>query len=497
MKKFRFILLCATIGVMTAGLTGCTKSVYDEKQALEAQQGLLQFKYAEETKLELLRQSGATALQQLIGQFSLRAITTKDSLDNLNATSRKRDITIRVFDFVTEKEVAGATVSIPTLIGTVLTATTDSTGVAYFAAEKNANVPYPASVIVSKTGYASGSSINTVFTNSDMYVWSQAKTPNTLSGKVYIENDLTNTSAEVAAKALVSIYTIVNNRRFEWSTLTDADGNYSFSVPDMATNVYYNYATLEGNSKLYINSTVPGLATTPSLATIPATFYLGEHSNIGGSSPTPSIMENGSTNFSIPGFVSRYHAVTPSLDSNGNKFYTSSLNFSNTGTLISGFMNSVSPTTWNADGSSKSGMSSRYIAKKALVDTAVLVDVLGNSDKYWKTLPVLEISYTLDPLVINGIASTTNQQYVRVNNISQKTAGTVNNVEGAVYAGSFLNNYIYSRSSVNSTSFNSNTDASQVYNGAFSTVNAIQLNGGKKVEKNLSFGAGKLKTIVR
>jgi hypothetical protein len=58
MKKFRFILLCATIGVMTAGLTGCTKSVYDEKQALEAQQGLLQFKYAEETKLELLRQSG-------------------------------------------------------------------------------------------------------------------------------------------------------------------------------------------------------------------------------------------------------------------------------------------------------------------------------------------------------------------------------------------------------------------------------------------------------
>jgi hypothetical protein len=499
MKKFRFILLCATIGVMTAGLTGCTKSVYDEKQALEAQQGLLQFKYAEETKLELLRQSGATALQQLIGQFSLRAITTMDSLSNLNNTERKRDITIRVFDVVTDKPVMGATVSIPTLVGTVLTATSDTNGVAYFAAEKNANVPRPASVMVSKTGYASGSSISTVQTGANINIWSQTKTPNTITGKVFIENDLTNTAAEFASKALISVYTNLNNQRYEWSTLTDSVGNYTISLPDMTTNVYMNYATLEGNSKMYINSTVPGLAATPSLATIPTTFYLGLNNTYSNGVSASSFIENASVFYSVPNSVSRYHAVTPSADSLGNKFYTSSLSFnSTTGAFSSGSMSANSPTSWNADGSSKSGVASRYIAKKALVDTAVLVDVLANADKYWKTLPVLEITYTLNPLFINGIASTTNQEYVAVATIRQKTAGAVNNVEGAVYAGAVLNNRVYTTSSTGSSSYNNSSLTSQSsYTNAFYNFGSANLNGGKKVELNLSFGTGKLKTIVR
>jgi hypothetical protein len=482
---------------MTAGLTGCTKSVYDEKQALEAQQGLLQFKYAEETKLELLRQSGATALQQLIGQFSLRAITTQDSLSNLNNAARKRDITIRVFDVVTEKPVMGATVSIPTLVGTVLTATSDTNGVAYFAAEKNANVPRPASVMVSKTGYASGSSISTVTTGANINIWSQTKTPNTITGKVFIENDLTNLDAEFASKALISVYTNLNDQRYEWSTLTDSVGNYTINLPDMTTNVFMNYATLESNSKMYIQSTVPGLATTPSLATIPTTFYLGTHTNRSGISPI-GFIENASNNYTVPNQVNRYHAVTPSADSLGNKFYTSSLSFnSTTGAFISGTMNPNSPISYVADGSSKSGVASRYIAKKALVDTAVLVDVLANADKYWKTLPVLEITYTLGAVTLPGAASTTNQQAVTVASISQKTAGTINNVEGAVYAGATLNNKVYTTSSVNSGTYNTQTDASQIYNGAFLTLNAITLNGGKKVEQNLSFGTGRLKTIVR
>jgi hypothetical protein len=448
--------------------------------------------------LELLRQSGATALQQLIGQFSLRAITTQDSLTNLNNTQRKRDITIRVLDVVTEKPVMGATVSIPTLVGTVLTATSDTNGVAYFVAEKNANVPRPASVMVSKTGYAAGSSISTVTTTSTMYIWSQTKTPNTISGKVFIENDLTNLDAEVASKALVSVYTNLNDQRYEWSALTDTEGNYSISLPDMTTNVYMNYATLEGNSKMYINSTVPGLATTPSIATVPTTFYLGTHTRRSGFYPFGYI-ENESSSYAVPSSVSRYHAVTPSADSLGNKFYTSSLSFnSTTGAFSSGSMSANSPTSWNADGSSKSGVASRYIAKKALVDTAVLVDVLANADKYWKTLPVLEITYTLNPLFINGIASTTNQEYVAVATIRQKTAGAVNNVEGAVYAGAVLNNRVYTTSSTGSSSYNNSSLTSQSsYTNAFYNFGSANLNGGKKVELNLSFGTGKLKTIVR
>jgi hypothetical protein len=488
---------------MTAGLTGCTKSVYDEKQALEAQQGLLQFKYAEETKLELLRQSGATALQQLIGQFSLRAITTKDSVDNLNALGRKRDITIRVFDVVTDKPVMGATVSIPTLVGTVLTATSDTNGVAYFPAEKNANVPRPASVMVSKTGYASGSSISGVLSNTnskDMFIWSQTKTPNTLSGKVFIENDLTNTTAEVASKALVSVYTISNNQRFEWSALTDAEGNYSISLPDMETNVYYNYATLEGNSKMYINSTVPGLATSPSIASIPTTFYLGEPSNL----YTASSIEDGSSLYSVPTSVNRYQAITPSADSLGNKFYTSALNFTQSSGNFSSYSFNVvqntanisSPTMYNVDGN-KPGVESRYIAKKALVDTAVLLDVLANSDKYWKTLPVLEVTYTIESVTLPGAATTTNQQAVKIATIRQKTAGTINNVEGAVYAGNTLSNNVFSTSTVNSSDYNSIFPNAALSTSSFLSVTPANLNGGKKVEKNLSFGTGKLKTIVR
>jgi hypothetical protein len=352
--------------------------------------------------------------------------------------------------------------------------------------------------MVSKTGYASGSSISTVTTSANINIWSQTKTPNTITGKVFIENDLTNKDAEFASKALISVYTILNNQRYEWSTLTDSVGKYSISLPDMTTNVYMNHAALEGNSKLYINSTVPGMATTPSIATIPTTFYLGLHNNTGGSFSS-SWIENASYTFDVPNQVNRYHAVTPSADSLGNKFYTSSLSFnSTTGAFSSGTMNANSPTSWNADGSSKSGVASRYIAKKALVDTAVLVDVLANADKYWKTLPVLEITYTLGAVTLPGASSTTNQQAVRVANISQKTAGTVNNVEGAEYAGAVLNNRIYTTSSNSSTDFNNRSLTSQTsVTGAFYNFGSSNLNGGKKVELNLSFGTGKLKTIVR
>lgn len=520
MKQFRFILLCATIGVMTAGLTGCTKSVYDEKQALEAQQGLLQFKYAEETKLELLRQSGATALQQLIGQFALKAITTKDSLDNVNAISglRKRDISIRVVDIATGKPVGGATVSIPTVAGTILTATSDSaTGYAYFPAEKNGNVPIPASVIVSKTGYASGSVYRNVYGDlskfvntsnayypqfaellqlanlgtTEVSIWSQAKTPNTISGKVYIENDLTNTAAEVAAKALVSVYTVFSNQRFEWSALTDADGNYSISVPDMSTNIYFNYSALESNAKLYVNGTVPGLNTTPSLLNVPATYYLGQNSTFDGVSPNGLVENGGTNNYQIPASVARYHAMTATADSLGNKFYANSITFSNTGALTSASINPNSPNYYYENTTTpKAGVASRYVVAKALVDTAVFYDVLANSDKYWKTLPVLEINYTKQ--LLSGF---TDKASVTVSTITQKTAGTVNNVEGAVYLGATLNNRIYTTSTVNSSVYNDYSDVSKsLY---FDFIYAINLNGGKKVVKDLSFGAGKLSKIVR
>ena len=59
-----------------------------------------------------------------------------------------------VRDFVnTSVGVQGATVTLPTSIGTVLQATTDANGIALFPAANNINVPTTVQAIVSRTGY--------------------------------------------------------------------------------------------------------------------------------------------------------------------------------------------------------------------------------------------------------------------------------------------------------------------------------------------------------
>ena len=530
MKKFRFILLCATIGVMTAGLTGCTKSVYDEKQALEAQQGLLQFKYAEETKLELLRQSGASALEQLKYQFSVRTLVAGDSIKD--ASLRKRDIVILVKDPITGKPVAGATVTIPTLIGTVLTYTSDSLGFAYFPASKNVNVPYPASAIVSKTGFASGSVANAIYGQSGtsldavasqegywggggnnnlgataglytIYILNTASSPNTVKGKVYIETDLTNSAPEFASKALVSVFTNFNgeansgqSQKFEWSTVTDTDGNYSISLPDLATDLKFSYTSIDATSKLFIQGYVPGFDTLPSVKTISASYYIGNHTAYNG---TGGLLpeNNASGAFSIPGSVARFHAITPSADSNGRKFYLKNLSF-NTSTDLGGSTKSMvlsgsytglstsltALTYYNEDGTNKAnGSTSRYLAAKAIVDTAVLYDAFANADNYVKTSPVLEFNYSL-------LTDVAGNKTVVVNSLTQKTAGVINNVNGSVYK-TTLSNSMYTNGST-SVNFNGATTFD-----TFATISSATLRGGKTVVKNLSYGVGRLKTSVR
>jgi hypothetical protein len=521
---------------MTAGLTGCTKSVYDEKQALEAQQGLLQFKYAEETKLELLRQSGASALEQLKYQFSVRTLVAGDSIKD--ASLRKRDIVILVKDPITDKPVAGATVTIPTLTGTVLTYTSDSLGFAYFPASKNVNVPYPASAIVSKTGFASGSVANAIYGQSGtsldavasqegyfggggnnnlgatsgsytIYILNTASSPNTVKGKVYIETDLTNTAPEFASKALVSVFTNFNgdlnsgqSQKFEWSTVTDSDGNYSISVPDLATDLKFSYTSIDATSKLFIQGYVPGFDTLPSVKTISATYYIGNHTAaVSGNGTLPE--NNASGGFSIPSSVARFHAITPSADSNGRKFYLKNLSF-NTNTDLGGSTKSMvlagSNTTnlstsgnanlltaltyYNEDGTSTAnGSTSRYLAAKAIVDTAVLYDAFANADNYVKTSPVLEFNYSL-------LTDVAGNKTVVVNSLTQKTAGVINNVNGSVYK-TTLSNSVYTNGST-SSAFNGATTFA-----TFAAISSATLRGGKTVVKNLSYGVGRLKTSVR
>lgn len=534
MKQFRFILLCATIGVMTAGLTGCTKSVYDEKQALEAQQGLLQFKYAEETKLELLRQSGASALEQLKYQFGVRTMAAGDSIKD--AALRKRDIVIYVIEPLAIKPLAGATVTIPTLIGTVLTATTDSLGLAYFPAAKNVNVPYPASVTVSKKGYSTGTVIQGIYGTSTalldilaaggtkinpnqldglgpnsgfrtVYLINTSNTNNIVKGKVYIESDLTNNTSEYAANALVSIYSSYNiyndeiPQIIEWSTLTDKDGNYEFKIPDLIYPLIFNFSTYETNSTLYVNGTLPGKDELPSVKSIPATYYIAPYA------PGFDLPENNVASISVPTSIFRFHAVTPSADSLGNKFYIRPLTLT-TGADLTNSTKAVSvatinlspgsifaptaPTTYKADGTATASTAvPRYIATKALVDTAVFYDALGNADNYIKKAPVLEFNYNLD-------LDAAGNKSVSLNNLTQKTAGVLNNVNGAEYK---TTQELTNRAFTYSISYdNYNYYASRFYyyyfnfNGTYLIEN---VNGGKTYTKNLTYGVGKLKTTVR
>jgi hypothetical protein len=522
---------------MTTGLVGCKKGVYDEKQALDAQKSLLEYKYAQETDLEKLRQSGASALEQLKYQFAVKTLVAGDSIKD--ASLRKRDIVILVKDPITTKPVAGATVTIPTLIGTVLTSTSDSLGYAYFPASKNINVPFPASAIVSKTGYASGSVSNSitglpigvldnnsittyggyyVYGNSGgnnqtgptsglatIYILNTASSPNTLKGKVYIENDLTNTASEFASKALVSVFTNFNgdqnngqSQKFEWSTITDSAGNYSISLPDLSTSLNFSYTTIEGNTKLFVNSIAPGFDTLPSVKTIPATYYLGTNQNNG------SMPENNSSSYNVPASITRFHAITPSADSNGRKYYIKTLSFTE-GADLGGSTNALTfssrtnlgstqgLTYYNEDGTSLANTATaRYLAAKAIVDTAVLYDAFANADNYIKTNPVLEFNYTLytDPA---------GNKSVLLNSLTQKTAGVINKVNGAIYKTS-LSNSVYTNSYSNNTgsyitSYIFNQYSS--YLTGFYSISSNYLKGGKTYVQNLTYGVGKLKTTVR
>jgi hypothetical protein len=444
-----------------------------------------------------------------------------------------------VKDPITDKPIAGATVTITTLTGTVLTYTSDSLGFAYFPASKNTNVPYPASAIVSKTGFASGSVANAIYglssavldatastytgayyynnintqlgTNAGVrtiYILNTASSPNTVKGKVYIETDLTNTAPEFASKALVSVFTNFNgesnggqSQKFEWSTVTDSAGNYSISLPDLATDLKFSYTSIDATSKLFVQGYVPGYDTLPSVKTILATYYIGNQNASNGNGTLPE--NNASGGFSVPSTVARFHAITPSADSNGRKFYLKNLSF-NTNTDLGGSTKSMvlsgsnttnlstvgnanlltASTYYNEDGTSKAnGSISRYLAAKAIVDTAVLYDAFANADNYVKTAPVLEFNYSL-------LTDAAGNKTVVVNSLTQKTAGVINNVNGAVY-NTTLSNNVYTNS-LTSSAFNGAT-AFDTFHG----ISSATLRGGKTVVKNLSYGVGRLKTSIR
>lgn len=468
--------------LFTGFLTGCTKSAFDELEALSAQKDLIEYKYQQEISLEKLRQSGNTALEQLKYQFTLNQMKFSDSL-NANS-NRSRDISIYVQEINTTSPLAGATVSIPTTVGTLISAVTDKNGLAIFSKSRTTFVAFPASVLVSKEGYASGSTINSVNTTATLFLWNQDKkvAGNTMKGKVFIETDLTNTAAETAPRKLVNVFTNVNingkDQRFDWTTLTDANGNYSIALPDLQSTLFVAHASFDSTSTMYINSVVPGVEGAPSKTAVPTTFYLGDN-NTGGFYMPEQVTGNV---YSVPTSLNRFYAVTTTGDLNSKLTYFKNIRFSfgafdfatnsKTASVISGGF--ISTSSINADGSSTSTAPVRY-ATSVTSTPARIFDLLGEPIPYFATMPVIE--FRLSAGEITGSANVTpGTSRVNDSNSSQL----------------FVTNRGYTGSSVNAFSFElANRSAS------FSSVGASSINGGKTFQKDLSFGTGKLKTGVR
>lgn len=534
--------------MLVAGIfTACKKDAFSEKDAIAAQTSLLQMKYDNEVKLEQLKQSGATALAQLQYNFTLQINAAQlkltdslnrlyqryiDSLTRVNAKyndsvsrsdARRRDIVITVRDQVTAQPVSGATVTIPTLVGTALQVTTDANGIAVFPAAGNVNVSNPASAIVTKTGYGSGSLLygitgsGTVAGAAVINIWNQSNNRNTIKGTVTIQTNFVNPSPEFAAGKLVNVFATVavngQNQRFDWSALTDVSGNYSISVPDLPGGASFNFSqySFDTTARLAINSLLPGTDTIPSIQNIPATYYLG--TPFTGST---SIIQNPSGFGGVPGSVQRYHAVTP-VDSNGRTYYFKNLllNYYNNNNVLTGFVspnNFLPVQAYNYDASGNLTSSFVYSAKFAGTSNTTLdslparfVDVLGNADGMFNRMPSVNFFVNPNGKGVTSVASsTTNSPFAATGTyvlITKRTANqTANNsydpAAWALINPNLINNL--NNSVVNKGIVTSGNISSSNYNPSSNAViTTTTVSGGQTTVVNLTFGAGQLKQAVR
>jgi hypothetical protein len=365
-------------------------------------------------------------------------------------------------------------------------------------------------------GYAAGSIFGTIAGNNTtgaavtISVWNLKNAPNTVKGKIYIENDLTNDAAEVAKKAFVNAFTLVTvngyEQRFDFTTTTDDNGDYSMKIPNLTAALQMSHAALEGTSKMYVNGYVPGSDTVPTVKSIAATYFLGNSAVLNTKTTsygTSSIEQPDNTiaGYSIPSSVNRYH-VAAAADSNGRGHYVQGIGFTrstlstsasldsafltNSGSYIYTTSSLTSGASYSANTTTASTRySSKYLAGKTVRDTvdATLYDLLANADGYWKTAPILKFVLLTD---------STGNKFKFIEKLIQKTGGKIIKPDANFTHETTLYNLVKTTSDIDASDYNGRN-----INAGFATVAANLINNGKTVVKDLSFGAGKLKTAVR
>ena len=303
---------------------------------------------------------------------SLAANNLSSSTNILNSLRKNYSITLT--DFNTGAGISGATVSvIPFGTTTAISATTNTSGTATFT---NQIVDPGAFFSASATGYASiliregnlpqiGTVPSTTTpngttpvrgTNPSLQMFNSASTRNTIRGSMLGDLDLTNGDAvEAIVGNLVTFNQTVNTGSpgilvtYQFSAVSDVNGNFSVSVPDgLYIPVYSNNVRVQ--QRLFVNAftdedasiAVPRIATvgatltnsffsTVSAGTGTGYYYSLPADTISGRTVIAAVTTNGQNTFLQPNIFSNFPYTNRNLgsvktDSLQNNFFASSFN---------------------------------------------------------------------------------------------------------------------------------------------------------------------------
>ncbi|MCX2483078.1 hypothetical protein [Pedobacter sp. MR2016-24] len=253
LKFTRLILVALAIYV-----AGCSKDEFSEADAIAAQKELLTLKYQHELDLETLKQKGANALQQLTNTAALEQLKLNDSLARAGAiAAAKQDYSVAVTDVVTNAPIADADVIVSSE-GKLFSSKTNAQGVAMFSSL----YLFPTSTfLITKTGYAATHVMCKDITLGTAKLWNTAELLNEISGTLYIDTDLTNSSAEkVGGNVLVSASTNIPNGfngsySVSFPTFTTPTGTYSLKLPAAPGLYTLSFGQIEADQKLYVYGT--------------------------------------------------------------------------------------------------------------------------------------------------------------------------------------------------------------------------------------------------
>ncbi len=237
---------------------GCSRNSFDKDHAIRLQKELLDSRQQYEIELEALRQKGSTALQELLNKERLEQLRIGDSLQAAaTVQAQRRDYSLVVVDYVTNAPIADAEVTVSSE-GRLYSTKTGTQGVANFS---NLYL-FPGSVfLISKSGYGISSATQQTVSQGIVRLWNDSDRTNEISGTLYIETDMTNSTPEnVGANILITASTRVqlsgnNYYSVYFPAFTQANGTYSLKLPAAVNDYQINCQPIHTDQILYVNAT--------------------------------------------------------------------------------------------------------------------------------------------------------------------------------------------------------------------------------------------------